>query len=487
MKAPDTDHFIQTGIKIARNVSQAEQLANTALSILNSSPKFLRTLPDLTGQKGYMWRLTYSISSSLAVVLKSLRQGMKKQPAPSSGNGYSVLLVSHYLSPDQLEKSEDFYLGTLEKCLDAAGISNCKVMVNHAKSSNHDHFGNDGRTYLLAPLLSPFVELSNLSRLIKASLKLPLIDDDPNAKRFSRLARIAGFDHRAMANLRIHDQIRQAVISLRPDAIIFTHEGHGWERMIAMTAHQQAWPIKVIGYHHTVLFPGPRAINFNIGQGADPDHLFFAGDITAEIFAKESEYHKSKIGVLGSNKVLREVEHGGKNIKKRLCLIVPEGEMGEVRLMVQAGIHAARALPDIRFVLRLHPVIQRDLVQSYINGESPPDNFSVSSQSLDEDVASSGWVIYRASSVVLNGMMAGATPIYLNIDQSQHNNDPIPAGCDFRKTADTFDAITEIINNDLRLSVSEKEATEAQAKKFAQSYFVALQPEKLISLLKQQD
>ena len=112
MKAPDTDHFIQTGIKIARNVSQAEQLANTALSILNSSPKFLRTLPDLTGQKGYMWRLTYSISSSIAVVLKSLRRGMKKHPAPPSGNGCSVLLVSHYLSPDQLEKSEDFYLGT---------------------------------------------------------------------------------------------------------------------------------------------------------------------------------------------------------------------------------------------------------------------------------------------------------------------------------------------------------------------------------------
>ena len=142
---------------------------------------------------------------------------MKKHPAPPFRKWlFCFYWFSHYLSPDQLEKSEDFYLGTLEKCLDAAGISNCKVMINHAKSSNHHHFGNDGKTYLLAPLLSPFVELSNLSRLIKASLKLPLIDDDPNDKRFSRLARIAGFDHRCLgqfADPRPDQTLRYSVIS----------------------------------------------------------------------------------------------------------------------------------------------------------------------------------------------------------------------------------------------------------------------------------
>ena len=39
------------------------------------------------------------------------------------------------------------------------------------------------------------------------------------------------------------------ILKIKPKALVHTFEGHGWERMVALSAHQMENPITVFGYH----------------------------------------------------------------------------------------------------------------------------------------------------------------------------------------------------------------------------------------------
>ena len=103
-----------------------------------------------------------------------------------------------------------------------------------------------------------------------------------------------------MGNYRIAKMIMKVVEEIKPSFIFHTFEGHGWERILAAEAHKLSGSIKVLGYQHTVLFPGARAINFCHGRGADPDHIFTIGNHNKCLLENESEY--KNISVIGSKK-----------------------------------------------------------------------------------------------------------------------------------------------------------------------------------------
>ncbi len=66
--------------------------------------------------------------------------------------------------------------------------------------------------------------------------------------------------------------------------------------------------------------------------------------------------------MLGSVKhVPVKTRQGNRNLSK-CCLLVPEGDMNEVRLMVNSGIEVAKQLPKIKFILRLHPLLNLEKV-----------------------------------------------------------------------------------------------------------------------------
>ena len=48
--------------------------------------------------------------------------------------------------------------------------------------------------------------------------------------------------------------IAKIIVASKPRIIIHTLEGHGWERIVAATAHALPNPSHVIGYQHAVLF-----------------------------------------------------------------------------------------------------------------------------------------------------------------------------------------------------------------------------------------
>ena len=474
--------YIKLGIETARASQKKQHLANSFLGILNSSPKIAERYPDLIDQRSKLWRLGYSLTTSIVILLRSILYWPSLIKAQERANMCDILLISHLTNISHLKNNEDFYLGNLDTACLSNGLRVHTVLINHCRATRGqvEKYQKTNLTVLSA-YLSPVTELKLLLNLVIASFSLPRVGD----KQFHKCAKFAQFDHMALANSRIHEQVYNIILKIKPKALVHTFEGHGWERMVALSAHQMENPITVFGYHHAVLFPGPRAIDFIYGNGADPDNVLMGGPITETLFKKESAYPSESISVLGSVKhVPVKTRQRNRNLSK-CCLLVPEGDMNEVRLMVDSGIEVAKKLPKIKFILRLHPLLNLEkVIQKIPKIKTAPKNFVTSSHSLENDIKNSEWLLYRASSVVLNGMSYGLRPIYLNTDMSNDVNDPIPNSVLFKKIVTNTNELLDVIENDLNNPVTCSNLQRIEAICFASKYYSPLKPSVIIDIVK---
>ena len=136
--------------------------------------------------------------------------------------------------------------------------------------------------------------------------------------------------------------IAKIIVASKPRIIIHTLEGHGWERIVAATAHalpnlrkSRDW----LPARGTV--SSDKSLYYDHGGGTVPDHIFTSGDITRDILSRDIKFFKKQITTLGSIKrdsLLTNAcfqTHG-------TCLFAPEGTLDEVRIMTQLATNAAR-------------------------------------------------------------------------------------------------------------------------------------------------
>jgi len=486
MKVPHKTKVIWNSIKFgaysARKSTSTYHLANSLLNILNCSPKLAWRYSNLYRKRFSFVKIFSNIISIVIVILLSFWYWPKRIKAKHKKIPCDILFVSHLTNVKHLELKEDFYFGNLEQISFENGLTTETVLINHCKANANDsHKIKKRNTTILSSYLSPLEEIKLVIKLVQASFSLPKVGE----KNFDFSAKYAQFDRNSIANTRIHDQIRDAIYRFNPKIIIHTFEGHGWERMICQTAHLQPGLVKVIGYHHAVLFPGPRAMNFKYGQGADPDIILMSGDSTARAFVEQSEFSQEEVSVMGS------LKHVSKDAKvplvkiKDSCLIVPEGDISEVRIMAESGLKIASLLPSVNFILRLHPLLTDEKVRKLIPKLNQlPKNFSFSNMDLNTDISKASWILYRASSVVLSGLSRGVRPIYINSDDSNQINDPIPDSISYRKIAKTDRDIVNVIQQDISAS-SEKDSNEKQIGiDFAAHYYTPYDPLIFVKLAK---
>ena len=210
-----------------------------------------------------------------------------------------------------------------------------------------------------------------------------------------------------------------------------------------------------------------------------------SGTSTANAFCEQSEYSTEAVNVLGSPKHVPESKAASSISIKKACLIIPEGDISEVRIMVMSALEVAISLPEVHFILRLHPLLTSTSVRESIPELNKlPKNFSFSKVDLETDISSVSWILYRASSVVLNAMAKGIRPIYLNSDGSNLINDPIPNSISYRKVASKDIEIIDIIKRDLNVNNNVDSSERQLAINFAINYYTPYNPMVFVNIAK---
>ena len=443
-------------------------IALAPLHLRNAHPETLAQYPDLFTAKA-SWR--DRLRARLGPYILSVLAILKKQPDwmgdPLPKNA-DILFLSHLTDPEEASTGRDLYFGDIPA--QCAAHESTRVVV---ALLNHTRVSPDALRMLWNATKIPRIVLGRLAgfrqewrmaeRLRQAVRNLPesRSQGELEIATFLKATPVTG---RSLTALRTADQVEKLVRKLRPSLLVLTFEGHAWERL-AMAAARRAHPgILCLGYHHTILFPKTAASGWKLGGGYDPDGVLTAGEVSAKWFATETALQGTPVMPLGS--VRRQFEAPSVcsdfQADNLICLVAPEGILGETKRLFQAALEAAEHSPDLRLRLRLHPVLSRALVES----EMPelrdlPTNVKWSVAPLEQDLALCDAVLYRGSTVALTAGLSGLRPIYLRAEEEPVCLDPLEA---------CLGAWHNEIGSGKALSAALRRETSQQAREALQTY-----------------
>ena len=203
-----------------------------------------------------------------------------------SFNRYSkkdILFVSHLLRKSQYSQADDFYFSDLPQKVSNAGFNSLVVMINHTGREligSNDNNEKNLKKIVLPRKLGLYDEIKNLGLLwaeYKTLTKEMRLEKNIIKKKFLYFAAIESLSPSSLTSLRLAMQIGGLVKTLKPKALITTHEGYAWERKVYDAARQVDQNIKCIGYTHAPIFENQHAIRRSLAKQFNPDVILVSG------------------------------------------------------------------------------------------------------------------------------------------------------------------------------------------------------------------
>ena len=410
--------FLENYRDIFNDITPISRLINLSARTLRNNAIWLRQLLKFSFSDGGLWH------------------GSEKLP-----ESVDIIFVSHLLNTSQAGQGDDFYFGHLPRELAAQNRSALIVLINHTDLSAEEIAGKwkncSVPRVVLCRSLPLTKEVALRKRLNKEAMRLKLKARAATSiidKRVLVHASHETSSSGAISALRMADQISDLLTKHKPKAIIMTHEGHAWERLMFWAARSVDPTISCIGYQHAAIFRLQHSIRRNLSNEYNPDVILTAGDVSKAQFKNTPAMAEKLISVLGSNRCFAaisstqsaEVENDLFQMKTgAICLVIPEGLASECNQLFEFSLACAEELPEIQFVWRLHPVISfNTLTRKNPRLRHLPPNIEVSSKNFNDDLKRSRWAIYRGSTAIVTAVAAGVRPIYF-YNESELSIDPL--------------------------------------------------------------
>lgn len=351
---------------------------------------------------------------------------------------FDLIAKTWCFGTDRSADDRDFYYGDLQRRLAERGVR-MLLLCGDAGSANWRAFA---RANISTTNLCRLPELCLISLLapiwmalkqVLASLRLrriAAVEPDPLVKRVCGLASRDCLAAGTASHGLFFWIGRTAVKTWHPRVFMILYEGYGWEKCAWWGAKVADESCRTVGYQHTVLFRQNISLlrpDLDSHKHSVPDVVLCIGERTKCMMQPGHPPRLSHPITFGSFRRNPDGEvHAAPRPGKRTVLVLPEGMLGEAKLLFDCAMRVSRSLPDHHFIFRCHPVLPFARVRPHLKGvpEEFP-NIEISDRALiDDDFARSSVVLYRGSSSVLHAVLHGLKPIYLHSDH-HHNVDPL--------------------------------------------------------------
>jgi hypothetical protein len=476
--------------------STIERIAIPWLHVIREHPVFLTNYVDLfepskggTALVREWWRVFRSRAVWFRQILRSLRGDGKPWFGPEElPSGIDVLFVSHLLNPSHAGQEDDFYFGGLPNEMVVRGHSAVIALINHsgqpAAYLADKWTGSSAPRVILSGSLRFFEEITLRRRIKMESLRLRKLakKEDPGlARRLLARASEEALSGGSLTNLRMASQIGALVARLQPKAIVVTHEGHAWERVAFAAARSVRPNVRCIGYQHAALFRLQHAIRRNLAPEYNPDQILTAGSVGKAQLERAPSLQGIPISVLGSNRTFKWATINGErpmhpgqaaHSDNSACLVIPEGIPSECHIMFEFSLACAQAYPEIQFIWRLHPIVTYEsLAVQNQKLRNLPRNIVLSQATLEEDIARCRWALYRGTTAIVQAVVAGLRPIYLQLP-GEMTIDPLYDVEDWRVKVTTISDFQRVIDNDIGSNMKQVGSVMQPVKKYCENFFV---------------
>jgi len=329
------------------------------------------------------------------------------------------LFVSHLVNEKHLESDVDFYFGDLPIQMVGRGYKVAVLFIRHMPRVNNvaskDFKKNNVAYYFVQNSLDLSGELHIHKKLQKESKAVKSFKDAPF--RVSQLASVDALSSGAHFNFRFGCQLHSMFEKLNPKVLITTYEGHSWEKVAFYSAKKINKDIFCIGYQHAALFRLQHGVRTLDDSRYNPNLILSSGKASEKQLLSRSDI-SANIGILGSwrRHPNRDSVAQATGSAIKTCLVIPEGTLKECDFLFDFALNCALLYPDVKFILRLHPVIDfSDLSKRNKKFINFPTNVTLSLRPIEEDARETSMVLYRGSTAVVQACSFGALPVYLEI------------------------------------------------------------------------
>lgn len=469
------------GTQILRLLPAPEIVAVEALHFRNSHPNSLKVFHGFLHRPRPRDIMLAIAKAAWHNVVSVLARGARRGPDTvqrDAPDKVDILFVSHSLNGNPDPGARDLYFGDLPEQLKVRGFKTATVLINHSGDRPDSPASEPGRM-LLPQRIGRRGELAITGRLLRAfwALQRSAFGEGMQA-RLAKYASWNAFSPASRSALRIGDQIGDAVNALDPTAILVTFEGHSWERLAFRRAREAKPPIQCLAYAHAPLFPMHHALTVDLGHGYDPDILFVPGEAVLEILRSHQSMRGRDLRVLGSARASAPATPTGDARQPSLCLLLPEGLVSEVQALLELCVSVARGVPDIRFRVRMHPALTREMfLEKAPVFRDLPENVEWSrGTSLKEDLQAAQWAIYRGSSAIVAAPAEGARPLYYRLPDEQLSIDPLFSLGPYRQVVENGEDLIRFLS----APGSFAETDRVDAERFCASYYQPMNPDLLV-------
>lgn len=457
------------------------RLAIPTLHFLNEHPSSLAQYDSLLGERadGGFTVVPKAVIRAGRGLTRSL--GAPRRIVPQHHAPFDVVIVSHLLKAEQLQRADDFYFGALQSQLKDQGATSLLVLIDHSGRGDRDPPASPFPRLVLSGKVPPATEAKIWRQCAGAYRALRREAADSSNSAESRLALLASRQALAASatdNLRMHASIATICQAVNPRIVITTYEGTVAERLIWHAARTAIRRPLCVGYQHALVLQRAHAIRRPVaapGIDCDPDVILTLGEISHTALASSPGLQAVRFIQYGSHRRATLPDLPQPQQRPRRCLVLPDADARECATLFDFALTCARQRPDIDFTLRPHPMVHiRALLQRQPTLQKLPENVALSvDKPLVQEFAQARYCLYRGSSAAMHAVLAGLKPYYLR------QPDELPFDCLSGLAADWRETVTSPEDLTDRIGVADQSTdpvAASEAKSFCERYVAPVRP-----------
>jgi len=401
-------------------------------------------------------------------------------------NNIDVIFVSHLVNEEHLKEDRDFYFGEMPNDINRSGGKAIVVLINHTSLSlaEMDVKNKSQRIteYIVLPKTMGIIkevlalfQLYNESKFIKNKFM-----NSENALTATVATKVASFSvfSSAIPALRIGYQLKEILSKANAKMVVTTYEGHSRERMIFKSAREVSAEITCVAYQNTVLTRLQHACMRDLDDIYNPDIIATTGMVNKRRLENAQALHQASIINIGTIKGTVK-ENSKIKQSSATCLVIPEAIESECVILCDFTKKCAEKFPDINFIWRFHPLLTyNELTTNHPGYYYLPDNISISSSTLDDDILSSNYAIYRGTSAIVEAAANNVIPVYLSV-LGELSSDLLFELGDERPVIHSVDELVDVITSTDKTDME-------KIKKYCMEYFEPYQKDILLDLFDDQ-
>ena len=392
-------------------------------NVLKHHPYEMSVYNNLINKKDEnKFKLNNSLLKKINKYFKNIFSEVTEKKNIIDKNYHPKIIILSNINRDNKKYSiyNDFYYGKLAKYFKNNFLFVYRNYLSNKSNLLLERFDDKKKVLILKKkdnLLNEIIIILKSIYIFILCKKLYFKTKDSFKKKFLKEGSKYKIVGSCITNLRLVYQIEKILNKTKPNIFIYTFEGHAWEKVLCSHIKKKFPKIKIYGYQFSTILKTHNIYDFYKNKDHIPHKILTKGKINYNKLINSPLKNFASIEIIGFDR--KKIPLPKKNkFSKNVCLIAPELMQMEVSMMFNFTKKISLENKNIQFIFREHP--SHEINYHFTNKEikNLPKNFSISKDTLKNDINKSSFILYRGSSVVLECILNGLWPIYLDIDET---------------------------------------------------------------------